>query len=470
MRAEIQPWHSIVLQTYQAQMFDTLIHTHNITTETSKSYQFENTKGEILDELRGFFAIKNTDGQNKKYFIEETYYPSLPVRVNSSEEIFYKDSSRSRSVILKPTNVTPFKIKPEKCWDNNKTFMDLIAPFQHTRPDHWTLNKIIAVMSYVGKTFCGISSKSEFGKSSIYLILDSITKKLPVFQPRSVPGILVQITHDGNMVFDEVHDPPAEVKKCMENFSLQVAGNSPIYINGAMKAKNTKAKYDVSQQSITYLYNIMSNYSDPDKQFWNRIWSNTKAMESRFLLLKLEGKLLEEFDKDFNIVEAATQNKMMYIRIAKHLLYLKHLKLTNQYKRKFIPLPHPRMNGRHKIVYDEITWGIDLYAQVQSEYDHFVKILNDSITNYAKMLGGQMTSEAPIKFQQYETEEVTDSSKELSDEDKILNAFKTSKATQLSLEEIESLTNIKDIDNKLADLLTTGKFFQPQAGYLQVLK
>lgn len=374
-------------------MHESLLFPHNIITEGSKSYTFEDKENlELPDDLRGFFAMKDVDGRKVKYFIEEEYFSELPIRVNSAEEIFYKDNARSRSIVLRPTDITPFRIKAEKCWDDNKEFIDCIAPFKHTNPDQWTLNKLVAIMGYVGKTFCGVCSLSEFGKSSIYLILDAITKKCPVFQPRSVPGVLAQITKEGNMIFDEVHDAPSDVKSCMENFSLQVAGNSPVYINGAMRSKNTKPKYDVSRQSITFLYNVYSNYSNPQKQFWNFIWSNTKAMESRFLGLRFDGKLEEEFDKDFNIPEVADKNKMFYIQIAKHLLYLKELKFKNSYERAYSNSNQLKLKGRHKIIYEEIIWLIDLYSDSQATYDKFVKLLNESITGYELMLKVQPTA------------------------------------------------------------------------------
>ena len=387
MNENIQKWHSLTLATYQAQMFESLIYAHNITTVGSKSYQFEDEENlELPEELRGFFAMKDVDGKKTKFFIEEQFYSELPIRVNKSEEIFYKDNSRSKSIVLRPVDITPFRIKAEKCWDNNKEFIDCITPFNHSEPDQWTLNKLVAVISYVGKMFCGVCSMSEFGKSSIYLVLDAITKKCPVFQPRSVPGVLAQITGDGNMIFDEVHDAPSEVKSCMENFSLQVAGNSPVYINGAMKSKNTKPKYDVSNQSITYLYNVYSNYANPQKQFWNFIWSNTKAMESRFLNLKLDGKLLENFDKDFDVPGVAEENKLFYIKIAKHLLYLKAMKLKNEYVRRYYNNNRLKLSGRHKILYEEITWMIDVYADSYEEYEHFIKLLNKSVQDYEQMI------------------------------------------------------------------------------------
>jgi hypothetical protein len=155
-----------------------------------------------------------------------------------------------------------------------------------------------------------------------------------------------------------------------------------------MRSKNTKPKYDVSQQSISYLYNVYSNYSKPAEQFWDSIWSNKKAMQSRFLRVRLEGKLLEKFDKDFDVPKVAEENKMLYVNIAKHLLYLKQLKFKNTYEKRFKPNTEQiSLKGRHEIIYKEIVWGIDLYSTSQEEYNKLTSLLDSCINSYKEMLG-----------------------------------------------------------------------------------
>jgi len=396
MRQEARPFHSSVLSRYNSEMYLTLLYKHHIITETTASYLFEDEHGEDLDCLyRGYFALKEVNGRKMKYFIDETHYKDLPIRINSTKEIFYKEGARKKAIILSPTEITPFRINPERCF-GHRAFFDELAPFEHTEPDQWTLLKIVAVMGYIGKLFLGISSHPEMGKTSIYLILDALTKKCPVFQPRSVPGVLAQITSTGNMIFDDIHAAPGDVKRIMENFSFHVAGNAPIYVNGALRSRNTKETYDVSQQSITYLYNEFTDYPNPAKSFWNRLWNNNAAMESRFLCLKLTGKLTEVFDKNFNIVTVANDNKMFFIKLAKHMLYLKELKMTNAYERRYKHTNKLNLKGRHLILYSELLWGIDIYSENQAEFDRMVKILDSSIRDYHLMLGQTLQQASPF--------------------------------------------------------------------------
>lgn len=386
MREIAQRFHNDSIAIHNATMFDTLVHRHNIITDSVKSFVFEDQYGQELEAMRGYIAMKDADGRKTKYFVEDEFYDELPIRVNDSEEVFMGESAIKKSILKRPLNPTPFRIRPEKCFPSTKQFVDEFADFEHSMPESWTLAKIIAIMGYVGKTFMGICSSSEFGKSSIYEILHGITQKSPVFQPRSIPGILTQITADGNMVFDEVHQSTSDVKKCMENFTLQVAGNKPIYINGAMQAKNTKAKYDVSQQSITYLYNLKSYYSKPDEDFFDYFFSNNQAIDTRLLKVKLEGKLLEKFDRNFNLQKVADDNKMYYMKIAKYLLYLKGLRLSNGYTRRYGYQAKIGLKGRRKQIYDEITWLIDMYAEDMEEHCNFIELLNKSIIDYQDMV------------------------------------------------------------------------------------
>jgi len=389
MDEKTRPWHHSVLTEYNAQMLSGLLYPHHVTTETPALYSFENEHHKPLEsDLRGYFAVKDDGNNRSKYFISETAYKNLPVRVNSTDELLFSVSGR-KDIVLYPTDVTPFSITPEKCFEH-RTFFDTFAPFAHSEPEQWTLMKICAVMSLVGKTFLGICSLSEFGKTSIYQILHMLTKKAPVFQPRSLPGILVQINSDGVLVFDEAQGAASDVLKHMENFALQVAGNEPIYVNGAIRSKYTRTNYDVARQSLTFLYNLYSYYDTPEKEFWNNIWANQKAMESRFLCLKFDGTLLENFDKDFSTSKVASDNKMYYIHISKHLEHLKELKKSNKYTRRYTESNLLNLKGRHKLIYDELTWGIDLYAESQAEYDKLVRMLDDRVVAYAHMLGREM--------------------------------------------------------------------------------
>ncbi len=382
MRAEAQPFHIESLATHNHLLFNNLIYEHNLITSTLKEIEFSDPSGNPCSPIRGFFAVKD----KVKYWIDEGIINDLPIRVgNQVEELLYRED-----VIIRPLNPTKFKIVPFHSF-TMKQVIETIAPFNHSNPDAWTLLKLIAIASYVGRTYICIASNSSFGKSTTFDIIHSITDKCPVFVPRTVPGVLNQINGVGNLVFDEIHDCKGDVKKVIEEISLQVGGGKSVYINGALEAKKTKSKYNCSNQSITFLYNDLDHYKNPEKEYFEYTFSNNIAIDDRFLKLRLQGKLTEKFDRDFDIIAIAEANKNLYISLAKELAYLQELKLKNGYQRRFDDNSILQVKGRRKNILTEIAWVIDMYSDSQLEFDKYYTLLEKAVVDYRIMLGEQTT-------------------------------------------------------------------------------
>jgi len=465
MRESIRKWHNKVIALHNSNMFESLVYGHNIVTEICKSISLEDKDGHEQEPCKGYFAVKDIDGKRKKFFIPDDIYKHLPIRVDSSDEMLYKDSARSKSVIYLPTTITPFRITAENVFPDMHEFIDNFCPYTHTNPDVYTLMKMITIASDVGKTCLGISSESEFGKSSVFITMDAITQKSPVFKPRSVPGMLRQITSDGNMVFDETHDVDTTTKRCIEELSLNVGGDDPIYINGAMRSKGLKQKYDISHQSITFLYNLYSYYKNPEKEFFDRTFSNNEAMDSRFLKLKMDGILTEKFDKEFNMIDEAEKNKMFYMKIAKQLLYLKQLKLSNKYVRRYNHSSSLKLNGRKKSSYNEITWVMDLYSRTQEEYAKFIGVLDKSILDYSEMIGRtSIVVTSTPQTQLAEEEFVEDAPGE-----QIL-AHLLKRSTSIDVTALEVVFPNFNVDDELKGLAQKGDVFFTKPGFVEALR
>jgi len=374
MEKEAQKYHLEVLNAHSQKLYNDLIYEHNITSESLKEIEFEEGKTG-----RGYFALKD----KQKYFIEEKIVKEMPIKLGTDNmELIYKDD-----VVIKPINPTKFKIVPHHRM-TTKSLITSIAPFTHTQPNHLTLFKIVGVAAYIGRTYICFSSKSHFGKSSFFDVLHALTDKCPVFKPRSVPGLLNKLNVTGNIVFDEAQGCRTDVREIMEEISQFVGGGKSVYINGAMKAKNTKVWYDTHLQSITYLYNNVDHYKNPGKDYFEFMFNNNKAIDNRFLKLKMEGELTQVFSRDFNIPLVAEENKMDYIAIAKELLYLQELKQTNNYEREFRASNFLGLKGRKKVIYDEVTWVLDQFCYDQKEFDDYVELLNTCISGYQDMVGG----------------------------------------------------------------------------------
>jgi len=376
MEENKQLWMLDVLGSHNNKLYATLLYERELQSNNLKEVEFENTEKEALI-FRGYFANKN----RRKYWIDEEILKHLPIRIGEqNQELVNKED-----VVIRPLNPTPFKITPEKKY-STKELIDNFAPFKHSNPLMWTLAKILAMSGFVCRTYVCISSESAFGKSSIYDLIHFLTDSSPVFKPRSVPGVLNHINGNGNMVFDETHRCKKEVRDIIEEFALQIGGGKTTYINGAMKSGGTKSKYDCTLQSITFLFNNTTNYENPLKDYFEFIFSNNKAINDRFLKVKLDGVLTEEFNKEFDIEGTAEANKMTYINYAKTLLFLQHQKQTNSYERRFKTNSSLRFKGRRRMGFNEVSWLIDSYCDNQEQYDLLIKTFEQSIVGYDEMV------------------------------------------------------------------------------------
>ena len=176
------------------------------------------------------------------------------------------------------------------------------------------------------------------------------------------------------------------------------------YINGALKAKGLKQKYNCINQSLTHIFNNADQYKHPDKQFFDFIWANRVGMDSRFLKIKFDGIMQEQFTDKFNMKKEAEKNKMKYIAYAKMLLWLQEYTRTDEYKTKYNVNSILKLKGRRTNTYDKIINLCDMYAKNQSEMDLLVETLDQCILNYRIMVDNLGSSEV-IRFKEEEVVE-----------------------------------------------------------------
>ena len=374
VKPEIARFHLDVLAYHNANMFDTLIQPYHVISPNLKEVEFDDR----ID--RGYFARKD----KTKYWLQDDMIDLLPIRVDKPTliELKYKEDI----VFLPGTGLRTFRILPEKTMEIRE-MIDGFVPFQHTHPDQWFIMKVIAFAAYIGKTFICVTSEPAFGKTSVFTVLHSITDKCPVFKPRSVPGTLSKITGSGNLVFDEAHESSKDTRDIMEEMTLTLGGGSTTYNNGALKASMTKSKYECPLQSITFLYNNLECYKEPEKRYFEVIFKNNDAMDDRLLKFKLDGRLEQKFTRDFNIKKSAKENRDYYIKINKMLLWLQEYKQSGKYEKKFSDgASILKLKGRRKIVMDEILWLLDQCCIDQEEYDKYLRLLETAIVKYKEMV------------------------------------------------------------------------------------
>ena len=382
-------WHSDIVNMHNNMLYSELIHEHHLTSRTLKLVMFEEEKA--MGAARGYFAVKTLGDTDVKYFIPEPHRQHLPIKYKPAElkEVTYKTGSNSADVVKKPlSNAKPivFRIKPE----DNMSVRDIVDEFtwEHSCMPHWILNILIALAGFGGRTYMGICSESEFGKSSTYDNIHALTDKSLVFKPRSIPGMISAITETGNMVFDEVHDCDKPIKKLMEDFCLDAGGRRPFYQNGALKAKGLKQRYSLINQSVTFLYNVISQYDSPNS-FYENIWTNPVAMDKRFVRVKLKGVLKEDFtlEEGIDLTEMAKANRDRYVQVTKKLFDIQDKMMNNKFVRRYsYALNNIPVRGRKIHTYNAVTMMIDQWAENVGEYVSMVEVFNQAIRDYEYML------------------------------------------------------------------------------------
>ena len=394
MRQEIRRLHLDCLAQHNNNLFLDLLHPHNISSGI-KEIEFEEEINGIRDVTRakkGVFLTKTVGDLERKYFLDEPILYdkegkiNLPMKVNKAKDLYLRTGTGKYDVIIRPTEIKPFQIKPEMTMPVRK-LIDDITMFEHSNKYHQRLNAFFAVVAFAGKTFIAISSNSEFGKSSTFDLIHAVTDKSPVFKPRSIPGVLHMINETGNLVFDEVQECEKKVRDIIEEITMYLAGGKTYYQNGALKGQGLKQRYNCNNQSITYLYNNTTHYSNPKKEFFDFVWANQTGMNSRILKVKLDGVLTEKFDKDFDIPKTAEENKMYYIALAKELLWLQEVYKTHSYKPRFTyECSVKGVKGRRKQVYDAVTYLIDMWADDSTEYITMCAVFDKAIQDYIDMI------------------------------------------------------------------------------------
>lgn len=437
-------FHYNCLKAYNNYLYDTLLMEHHITSDTIREISFKDKV------VQGYFAKKNKILYllDKEVVIgteENGYKTELPIRIKE-----YKEDVAEKKVYYLVTEYKSFRITPVKTMEF-KALIDTIAPFNHTNKEDFILYKILCLSAYCSRTFTRISTNPGFGKDSIKGILNALTDKVKIIKPRSIPGVLKELTTDGELVLNESSGMKKEIRDLIQEIILQLADGSVTYINGAVKSQmhNTKDKYDVHKLSITAMFNRKEDYSQEDEFFDNQFANNT-AIKDRLLPIKLSGCLIEQFQNDFDYQKLMEENTTKLAEIIKNIEYWKY-----NWQQEQKPYSNPRHNikGRHKQTLEILFSFINLYSKDQEEHNKICQQLLNRIQDYKDMTEGIITA----------FEKQIEMAKELDIEiiEENIEEFDMEQNKEYSYEELEKQ------GYNIGKMLTEGDIFEVRPGWLR---
>lgn len=368
-----------ILARFRADMYDSLLYKHHLCRSTAKEVDF---KDDLYPSLKAFFLEK----ENTLYLLPMGYFKDLPIRLKSKEQLTLKGGD----VVELIKGYSSFKIIPVK----SMTFREIvdIDNIIHSNPDAYTLWKIICWAARLERINLRICSNPEWGKTSYFKIMNFLVDKSYVITGiKTMPWFALGITEDGVLILDELSDIPSPIKKEIQGGLYQLGDMSPTLTLGSAGSASykTKAKYDVNKLSCVCLYNNRDCYEE-EKDFFDKMWSNSQAIVSRFMPLRLPPGKVDEEQFKVNPPELTEEVKQLYYKIIKSVEWYKdaHIALIKQdYISKTCREHCPHIKGRHGKSLLVIAGFIYLYCEEnEPEYLKFLKMLNQWYEDYLAMM------------------------------------------------------------------------------------
>lgn len=341
---------------------------------------YYNVKEEISIEDVAYWYLEEN---RVKYLLGQDAISNLPIKVEQSD--LHEKHYRGK-VFYFINQYKSMKFKPEKKM-SFKELVDCIAPFDHSNPVDFTLLKIIALASYINRINCRIASGSEFGKDSVFTIIQMLRNDVSVYNPSTRASIEARL-YNKLLVLNELTNIKGEQKTLVEEMLLELGGFKPVYEKGsrASTVHNTRETYDVTELSLIILYNVLQYYDSQGsgKKYFDKIFQ--KAVLYRYLPFKFNGKLsLGQFDKNENI-ECTTDEYNHYVDMVHTIEYFK----TNPPPEKtlFNDMNLTFKSDRHARSFKIICMYISAYTDGDTGLEEYlIKELYKRSLDYYEMMG-----------------------------------------------------------------------------------
>lgn len=342
---------------------------------------FREESGQVIEDtlqVNDFFYILQKN--NVRYLLESSKINNLPIMVGKSIKVGY---NKEGFVLI--TEPKPVGFKPERKM-SFRTLVDSFAPFNHSNPNHFTLWKICAFASYLDRINISIASPPAFGKDSIVALFDDLFGKVGVVQKPTIAK-LEYLTHNKLLLVNEFMNLSAQETRDIEQYLLTVGDFKNKYQkrSRASSIHGGSEEYDISKFSLILAFNTMSDYVDGERIYFDKVHS--KQLKERFLPLKFDGKITEEFLRINNPKKLAMDNTDFYVSLIKSVNWFSNPNNVSMELKSFKKIDHD-FNDRWKINFDTICKFINLYSQDEKEYRLLVLRLYNCYADYVTMVNG----------------------------------------------------------------------------------
>lgn len=340
---------------------------------------FREESGQVIEDtlqVNDFFYILQKN--NVRYLLESSKINNLPIMVGKSMKVGY---NKEGFVLI--TEPKPVGFKPERRL-SFRELIDTFAPFNHSNHNKFKLWKICAFSSYLDRINLRIASEPAFGKDSIIALFDDLFGRVGVVQKPTIAK-LEYLTHNKLLLVNEFMNLSSQETRDIEQYLLTVGDFKNKYQkrSRASSIHSGSEEYDISKFSLILAFNTLTDYVDGDKIYFDKV--HTKQLKERFLPLKFEGKITEDFQRINNPKQLAIDNKDFYVSMIKTVNWFSNpSNVTTELK------PYKKIESnftdRWKINFETICKFINLYSVDEKEYKLMVLQLYSCHSDYISMI------------------------------------------------------------------------------------
>jgi len=374
--------HYDIISEWKRQFRKDLLTIDNVTSGQIKINKLSFPDGSEDDEANFWGYTLEKDG--KKYLLSATDINDKEVDVKKLLPIKPKDLMKVATNgnvfywIRKPVSV---RIKPEQSI-SFKELVDKLTSIEHSNPIHQKLLCFMGLTQMFDRANFRISTPPAFGKDSLVDILGSLVGNAATLENPTLAKLEFMTTYSW-LAVNEVVDIRKAEWKIIEQFLLAAGAFKPEITKHSRAIGGCKEVLDISDFSISLMYNDIDCYSDNEKYF---DVVTKKAVLDRFPPLRLYGRFTEDFNsiKQVNIKQFVKDNFEEYKILLRNYMY---------YKKNIFSLLHnydtSKLNpmvARWSTNIGRLLKIIDLYCDTQEEFDRWVIVVNDAMKDYKEML------------------------------------------------------------------------------------
>jgi len=352
--------------------FNTKLYSDIFTEENMVSKKKSIKIGE--DKFYGYFFEKGKE----VFFVDDGFMEQLPFKVINKQETDFR--SEVFSVVKK---VESIQIPSEKRM-SFRDLVDITPAFQHSKPKHFLLYKIVALTAWIDRINIRVSTDAGFGKDSVANILSNLVDTTANLYGATFAKLeyvlfnkLIILNELGNLKKDDLIN--------MQEFLLATGAYFNTYTKRTRKTVTTQEEYDISKTSIVSFYNLPHYYTGRSQEYFDQMF--TKAVINRFIPFVFEGRLTTSFEKMLDIAGIVERNGNVYKDVIATLNYFKENNLTEiKYDVDKTIIKFSEEFMRYDRTFSVILKYVAEYCQSQAEFDNLSKELYKCYKAYGKLI------------------------------------------------------------------------------------